>query len=66
MVLKVTQISPEVIFVKPEVTWQTGSEIFTTGNDFCGSFNVFLMHVKDFCGLKRVINYLFVHKNTKM
>ena len=66
MVLKVTQIAPEVIFVKPEVTWSNRSEIFISGNDFCGSFNVFLMHVKDFCELKSVKNYLFVHKNTKM
>ena len=48
MVVKVTQIAPEVIFVKPEVTWQTESEIFITENDFCGSFNVFLLLLKDF------------------
>ena len=49
MVLKVTQIAPEVIFAKPEVTcFEPEVNFFVTGNDFCGSFNVFVMRLKDF------------------
>ena len=49
MVLKVTQIAPEVIFVKHR-KWhgQTGSEIFIAGNDFFESLNESLMLLKDF------------------
>ena len=41
---------------------QTGSEIFITGNDFCGSFYVFLILLKNFYVLKDVKKHLFVHK----
>ena len=66
MVVKVTQIAPEVILWSRKWHGQTGSEIFITGNDFCGSFNVFLMLLKDFYVIKSVKKHLLVHKNSKI
>ena len=51
MIFKVTQIAPEVIFAKPEVTFfLTGSGIFITANDICGFEGNFCVTGSEFYG----------------